>query len=90
MHIQNGAIVCEMFCFLVVFLSLFASFLFFVFNVFFLTFFRLFFLDSPADDDLPMVLDGYNLYSYIMGGNDERVRDHLIFHMKPYSEFTLE
>ena len=25
-----------------------------------------------------------------MGGNDEWVRDHLIFHMKPNLEFTLE
>ena len=33
----------------------------------------------PADDDLSMVFDGYNLYSYVMGDNEELIRDHLIF-----------
>ena len=50
----------------------------------------LFFVVHPADDDLPMMLDGYNLYSYIKCDTKEWVGDHLVFHMKPNLKFTLE
>ena len=37
-----------------------------------------------------MVLHGYNLCSYITADNEEWVCDHLMFHLKPNLEFTLE
>ena len=50
----------------------------------------LFFLSIHPADDSSMVLDGYNLYSHIMDDNEEWVRAHLIFYMKPNFELALE
>ena len=49
-----------------------------------------FFLCPATEDELPMVLDGYDLYLYMTVDNEEWVHDHFIFHMKPNLEFTVK
>ena len=38
---------------------------------------------NDENDDMPLTLDGYNIYNYIMTFDASPIRDHIMFHMRP-------